>query len=150
LEELAATSSGGLEDFRRKHVVFKCGRTTGKTRGVLNSIDSSVQMSSGDNVPVVGRTLLVFAFSGSTKGDAGSLVFDYRGKVLGIYVGGQNEGLKYHDDNVVPRITGRPVTGIHFISPIGPTMDGIRAAVRNDPAFGGLDVNVEFLWGPAW
>jgi hypothetical protein len=102
LEELAARSSGGLDD-SHKHTVFNCGRTTGKTRAVLNSIDSSVQMSYVDKVSIVGRTLVVLSppktkqtWRGpcggfivfGTKGDSGSLVFDYRGKVLGTYFGG--------------------------------------------------------------
>ncbi|KAK3297321.1 uncharacterized protein B0H64DRAFT_372705 [Chaetomium fimeti] len=164
-KDLVAASSGRLDD-SHKNVVFKCGRTTGNTRGVLNSIISSVRMSYGDNVPVVGSALVVLSPSETSptgpgspgcgsapvfgrKGDFGSLVFDYRGKVLGIYVGRQNEGPNREDYKVNPPITPPYFDGIHFVSPIGSTINGIRAAVRDDPTFGGLDVDVEFLWGPS-
>lgn len=80
------------------------------------------------------------------NGDSGILVFDYKGRVLGTYIGGQSDQSDYKVD---PPINTPSIDGIHFVSPIYPTLEGIRAAVRHDPTFGGLDVNVDFVWGPA-
>lgn len=73
-------------------------------------------------------------------GDSGSLVFDYKGRVLGIYIGGHAQPSSINPPSI---------DGIHFISPIHQTLEEIRATARQDPTFGGLDVNVNFVWGPS-
>ncbi|KAK3294584.1 uncharacterized protein B0H64DRAFT_401058 [Chaetomium fimeti] len=139
--------------------VFKCGRSTGKTRGELNRIHSSIRMryefDYGDEVIIKGKGLVVVAPPQYTrshdvssysvdpfgrKGDSGSLVFNYEGKIIGIYIGGQDD-----DDPSFGKHLA--ISGIHFVSPIGPNLDAIRAAVQDDPSFGGAPVDVEFLWG---
>jgi hypothetical protein len=75
-------------------------------------------------------------------GDSGCLVFDYRGKVLGMYVGGQGSAV---DSGSRPPVKTPCVDGIHFVSPIVSIFDSIRAAAQADPSFDGLPVDVEFL-----
>ena len=147
------------------HVVFKRGRTTGKTQGELNNVASSVRMRysgpGGDTVTVEGRTLLVVcpaatsafwaagnrpdaAWFGS-HGDSGSLCFDSTGKALGIYIGGQAPD---RAKSVDQQIEVHSVDGLHFISPISPTLESIQATVTRDPMFTGYDdVDVDLLWG---
>jgi hypothetical protein len=73
------------------------------------------------------------------RGDSGSLVFNYEGKAIGIYIGAQREWEVHADP---------PAVGsIHFVSPIVPNLESMRAAVQNDPSFAGAEVSVEFLWG---
>jgi hypothetical protein len=77
------------------------------------------------------------------RGDSGSLVFDYQGKVLGMYLGGQHKNMDY---SVTPHIECPSVDEIHFVAPIVPILESIRAAVQDDPSFEGHPVDVEFLW----
>jgi hypothetical protein len=163
---LSLTMEGGITplvemDQTHNRAVFKCGRRTGRTRGELNTIDSSIRMRyevDGRDVLVQGRTLVVVPpgktskWRGSihdqpvvfgTKGDSGSLVFDYKGRVLGTYIGGQLP----EEYMVTPSIDTPSIDGIHFVAPIHPTLEAIRAAVRQDAAFDGLDVKVDILWG---
>ncbi|KAK3364082.1 hypothetical protein B0T25DRAFT_58484 [Lasiosphaeria hispida] len=136
------------------HTVFKCGRTTGSTKGELNTIDSSVQMrydfDDGSYEVVEGRALLVVSPSAhylpcriaipfGSHGDSGSLVFDHQGRVLGLYIGRQTEDYEYNAPSI---------DGIYFISPIHPTLDAIRDATAKDPALQGQDIKVDFVWGP--
>jgi len=143
--------------------VFKRGRTTGSTKGELNTIDSSVRMrydfDGGGYEVVEGRALLVVSppadsilwpsgcgvpIAFGCRGDSGSLVFDHQGRVLGMYIGGQT-----HDYETLPPVMAPSIDGIHFISPIHPTLDAIRdAAASKDPALQGQDVKVDFVWGP--
>ncbi|KAK3364080.1 hypothetical protein B0T25DRAFT_529232 [Lasiosphaeria hispida] len=144
--------------------VFKCGRTTGSTKGELNLIDASVQMrykfDDGSYEVVEGKTLLVvsppsnsirwprgsdFPIAFASNGDSGSLVFDHQGRVLGLYIGGQREDYKVMAPSIV---TAPSIDGIHFISPIHPTLDAIRDATAKDPALQGQDIKVDFVWGP--
>lgn len=142
--------------------VFKCGRTTGRTKGELNAIDSSIRMGCefDDGYQIVeGKALVVVSPPESSKlwpdghglpiafawkGDSGSLVFDYQGRVLGIYFGGQHQ---FCDYQVHPPIKAPSIDGIHFISPIHPTLDAIRATAANDTAFRDQDIQVDFVWG---
>jgi len=133
--------------------VFKCGRTTGKTEGILNSVNTTVNMKyefdDGTTEIVVGKALLVVSPPQSPKlwcglpiafgheGDSGSLVFDHQGKVLGMYFGGHHQSGP----------SGPPsVDGIHFVSPMHLTLDAIRAAVTK-PGHEGGGVQVDFIWG---
>ncbi|KAK3364085.1 hypothetical protein B0T25DRAFT_529270 [Lasiosphaeria hispida] len=131
------------------HTVFKCGRTTGSTKGELNSIDSSVQMhynfDDGSYEVVEGRALLVVPSPARSlpwpvsipfgfHGDSGSLVFDHQGRVLGMYIGGQTPDYE---------VMAPSIDGFCFISPIHLTLDAIR-----DAAAPGQDVKVDFVWGP--
>jgi hypothetical protein len=68
-------------------------------------------------------------------------VFDYKGRVLGTYFGGQRDNYQT-DPPISPSCS---IDGIHFVAPVHPTLDGIRAAVCQDPTFGGLDVKVDIL-----
>ena len=143
--------------------VFKYGRTTGSTRGGVNTIDSSVRMRyefDGGHEIVEGKVLLVVAPPATSglwlggygvpiafgwHGDSGSLVFDHQGRVLGMYIGGQNQSCDFQGQ---PPVRAPSVDGIHFIAPIHPTLDAIRAAASNDPAFSGQDISIDFVWGP--
>ena len=93
--------------------VFKSGRTTGSTQGQLNTINSSVRMRyvfGGGHKIVEGKVLLVVSPPATSKlwlggysvpiafgwhGDSGSLVFDHQGRVLGMYIGGQNQSCDF-------------------------------------------------------
>lgn len=134
-----------------KDVVCKVGKKTGRTFGVLNQIHPSMNVRSsrnGEEKSRTGRTVLVLvpkAALDDTKtfgspGDSGSLVYDYEGKIMGIYFGGQ----RYEPYN--PPIEVSCVDGLHFVAPIAPTLESIQAVVKTDPAFSGYDVEVEFLW----
>ena len=129
----------------------KVGKKTGRTFGVLNQIHPSMNVRSsrnGEEKSRTGRTVLVLvpkAALDDTKtfgspGDSGSLVYDYEGKIMGIYFGGQ----RYEPYN--PPIEVSCVDGLHFVAPIAPTLESIQAVVKTDPAFSGYDVEVEFLW----
>ncbi|KAK0611304.1 hypothetical protein B0T14DRAFT_325563 [Immersiella caudata] len=47
-----------------------------------------------------------------------------------------------------PPVMAPSIDGIHFVSPIHPTLNAIRAEVSKDAALEGQDVNVDFVWGP--
>jgi hypothetical protein len=70
--------------------VLKYGRTTHWTVGTSNEIKSDVQRSYG----VISREWCIIdkheGGSGpfSKKGDSGSIIFDYRGRILGMVIGG--------------------------------------------------------------
>ena len=81
------------------------------------------------------------------RGDSGALVFDYKAEVIGIYIGGQESGDEKYSAVDPPIKQDLAVGGIDFISPIGPNLDSIRAAVQEDPEFHGASVDPEFLWG---
>lgn len=85
--------------------MFKCGRTTGKTRGDLNQIPATINMCHGrdDNeTDMTGDMMLVLTTTDprvwagdvtrqivfGTHGDSGSLVYDYQGNIAGTYIGG--------------------------------------------------------------
>lgn len=84
------------------------------------------------------------------KGDSGATVFNHQGKVVGIYIGGQDACDREHSALDPPVEKDLAVGGIHFVSPIGPNLDSIRTAVQKDPSFNGASVDVEFLWGEPW
>ena len=161
LDELAARTDRRENDMTHdnERAVFKCGRTTGKTRGELNAVNSSVRVryttKGNRDIIMVGKALAVVSPPEASQqwvwlgpgdrvvfgapGDSGSLVFDYQGKALGMYLGGQRYA---EDHSVTPS-----VDVIHFVTPIVPIINSIRATVQADPSFDGLPVDVEFLWG---
>jgi hypothetical protein len=166
LDELAARTDPRGNDMTpgNERAVFKCGRTTGKTHGELNAVHSSFRVRYTTNgnrdVIMMGKTLVIVSPPEASQqwvwlgpgdrvvfgvpGDSGSLVFDYQGKALGMYLGGQ----RYAEDySATPPIKAPSVDGIHFVTPIVPIIDSIRAEVQADPSFDGLPVDVEFLWG---
>lgn len=158
----ATNNDSRAEDTVNKRVVFKCGRTTGKTRGEMNNIYADVRMryavDGGDILTVQGKTLVVVSPAATSRrwgpangcpvvfgdyGDSGSLVFDYQGKTIGTYIGGQDT---LRACAVNPHIKASSIDGVHFVTPIGPTLDSVHATLRRDPVFAGYDrVEVELM-----
>ncbi|KAH6624962.1 hypothetical protein B0J18DRAFT_429789 [Chaetomium sp. MPI-SDFR-AT-0129] len=163
-ELITGTSPGEKTTHCNKNAVFKCGQSTGKTRGELNGIHSSVQLrykvQGSSDVTITGKALVVVSppklpqrrssvrpgtwIAFSEVGDSGSLVFDYQGKALGLYFGGQGHT---NDYKVTPPVEVSSVDGIYFVAPIVPILDSIQTTVQDDPFFEGLPVGVEILWG---
>lgn len=158
LQRCSDTVNGNVKE----RVVFKCGRTTGKTWGRLATVGADVWMryglGNGGAVITKGKVLLVISPVGcsgyplwigdpsgniafATVGDSGSLVYDYKGRVLGMYIGGQpnNLGKMF----VAEHETYASLDGIHFITPIDATLKDIRDTLeRLFPTYDRVEVNM--------
>lgn len=140
--------------------MFMVGRTSGKTRGEINSIHADTRFTYTaikdgkiKEESVVGKIILVVAPSNSTRtlsstslkpvhvgteGDSGSPCYDHHGRLFGHYFGGRRECLE--DDPPVVSIDG-----LHFVTPVMPNLEHMAEMVRQDPEFAGGEVKVEFL-----
>lgn len=168
LDELAARTDRRENDMTHgnERAVFKYGRTTGKARGELNAVYSSVRVryatKGNRDITMVGNALAVVSPPKASQqrvwlgpgdrvvfgapGDPGSLVFDYQAKALGMSLGGQRYA---EDHSVTPPINVPSVDGIHFVTHIVPIVDSIRATVQVAPSSDGRPVDVEFLGAEA-
>lgn len=123
---------------------------------MLNQIHPSIRMEyefDGKTRMVVAKMLLVVAPKGTKlwvgaggrliafgyNGDSGSPVYDYSGKRLGMYVGGQT--MAKHNNPSPPS-----VDGLHFVTPLGPTVEDILTTLRGDPGFAGCNLEIDTEW----
>lgn len=126
-----------------ERTVFQRGRTTGHTSGIVNNLPATVNMRYR-NYQVVRRVVQVLSPLGSsfwygdptrqtcfaTADDSGSLVLDYKGKPLGLYIGETPRiGHRQYD----PGYIGDEIEilyGLHFITPIEAALKDIKKNVK--------------------
>lgn len=136
-------------------MAFKIGSTTGPKCGAINDIDARVFGShtynqEQDTCELSGSTILLVSPFGSRSsyywsgacfgapGDSGSMVYDYQGRYLACYWGGQS---KVGPRNLFPS----SADGIHFAQRIDTIFDGIEEMIHNDPAYEGYEKELVFF-----
>lgn len=108
-------------DESRTFRVFKVGRTTGLTAGTFNEIRSDCQR--GDKGPTREWCIIDLYSIGrfARKGDCGSPVFDYQGRLVGILNGVLSDSVG---------------SGVTYMTPIEWVFENIEKTIGNKVTLG--------------